>query len=121
MERGTIRLEMPLIEKIKEIQGINGYKSINETVKQILPKGTTTPEEFVKEQPAFTLVSSNDEALNISWNELRESDVGTKWDNDEKATILFKDDGGVLIRFEDEYGEIYITYFHFLWFIQKTP
>lgn len=113
MKRSTIKLEVDLIEKIKEIQGINGYKSINETLKHILPSGTITPEDYVKEQPAFTL-SSNDKTINISWNELRNSDVGMAWENGEKATIIYKDDDGVLIRFKDEYGEIYITYFHFI-------
>ena len=42
MERSTIKLEVNLINKIKE--------------KHLLPSGTTTPEEYIKEQPAFTLV-----------------------------------------------------------------
>lgn len=68
----------------------------------------------MKEQPAFTLVNSANKALNISWNELRESEAEKKLDNDEKDTIMFKDESGALTRFENEYGEIYITYFHFL-------
>ena len=39
MERSTIKLEVNLINKIKEIQEINGYKSVNETVKHLLPSG----------------------------------------------------------------------------------
>ena len=31
MERSTIKLEVNLINKIKEIQEINGYKSVNES------------------------------------------------------------------------------------------
>ena len=57
MERSTIKLEVNLINKIKEIQEINGYKSVNETVKHLLPSGTSTPEEYIKEQPAFTLIN----------------------------------------------------------------
>lgn len=32
MERSTIKLEVSLINKIKEIQALNCYKSVNETV-----------------------------------------------------------------------------------------
>ena len=46
MERSTIKLEVSLINKIKEIQALNGYKSVNETVKHILPQGTVTPERW---------------------------------------------------------------------------
>lgn len=114
MERSTIKLEVKLIDKIKEIQDINGYKSINETVRQILPKGIVTSEDYVKEQPAFTLINSTDTHLDVSWSELKNSDVGRAWENTEKATIIYRDDSGVLIRFEDEYGEVYLNYFHFL-------
>ena len=55
MEISTIKLEVSLINKIKEIQALNGYKSVNETVKHILPQGTVTPETVTYEQPAFTL------------------------------------------------------------------
>nr|WP_303210356.1 hypothetical protein [Methanobrevibacter smithii] len=113
MERSTIKLEVNLINKIKEIQEINGYKSVNETVKHLLPSGTSTPEEYIKEQPAFTLINNNN-VLEVSWNELKEADVGKEWENNEKATLIYKDNLGALIRFEDEYGEIYLNYFHFL-------
>lgn len=113
MERSTIKLEVNLINKIKEIQEINGYKSVNETVKHLLPDGTSTPEEYIQEQPAFTLINKKT-VLNVSWNELKQSEVGTQWSNREKATLIYKDNLGALIRFEDEYGEIYLNYFHFL-------
>lgn len=110
MERSTIRLEVNLIDKIKEIQGLMGYKSVNETVKHLLPKGTCTPEEYVQEQPAFVV-----DGINVSWNKLRTSEVNSKWGEEEVATLIFKDDAGVLIRFEDkQYNEVYLNYFHFL-------
>lgn len=113
MERSTIKLEVSLINKIKEIQALNGYKSVNETVKHILPQGTVTPETVTYEQPAFVLMSEKSK-LNISWNELKEAKVGKEWENNEKAALIYKDDLGALIRFEDEYSEIYLNYFHFL-------
>lgn len=70
MERSTIKLEVSLINKIKEIQALNCYKSVNETVKHILPQGTVTPEIVTYEQPAFTL-KSGDIYKNISWSELK--------------------------------------------------
>lgn len=113
MERSTIKLEVSLINKIKEIQALNGYKSVNETVKHLLPDGTSTPEEYIQEQPAFTLINKKT-VLNVSWNELKQSDIGKEWINGEKATLLYKDESGVLIRFVDEYNEVYLNYFHFL-------
>lgn len=113
MERSTIKLEVSLINKIKEIQALNGYKSVNETVKHLLPDGTPTPEEYIQEQPAFTLINKKT-VLNVSWNELKQSDIGKEWINGEKATLLYKDESGVLIRFVDEYNEVYLNYFHFL-------
>ena len=113
MERSTIKLEVSLINKIKEIQSLNGYKSVNETVKHLLPSGTITPEEYIQEQPAFTLINQEN-VLNVPWNELKQSDIGKEWINGEKATLLYKDEFGVLIRFVDEYDEVYLNYFHFL-------
>lgn len=62
---------------------------------------------------AITLVS-DDKIMSISWNELKNSTTGMTWENVEKATVLYKDEEGALIRFKDEYEEIYITYFHFI-------
>ena len=112
-KRSTVKLEVDIIDKIREIQDIMGYKSLNETVKQLLPKGTVTPENYIKEQPAFSLVSSNKE-LNVSWDELKNEEIGKVWENTEKAILLYKDENGALIRFTDEYGEVYLNYFHFL-------
>ncbi len=113
MERSTIKLEVSLINKIKEIQALNGYKSVNETVKHILPQGTVTPETVTYEHPAFTL-DDKETYKNVSWDELKQSDIGKEWINGEKATLLYKDESGVLIRFVDEYNEVYLNYFHFL-------
>ena len=98
MERSTIKLEVSLINKIKEIQALNGYKSVNETVKHILPQGTVTPETY----------------KNVSWDELKKAEIGKTWINNEEATIIYKDEIGALIRFVDAFGEVYLNYFHFL-------
>lgn len=113
MERSTIKLEVSLINKIKEIQALNGYKSVNETVKHILPQGTVTPETVTYEQPAFTL-NDGDIYKNISWSELKKAEIGKTWINNEEATVIYKDEIGALIRFVDAFGEVYLNYFHFL-------
>ena len=113
MERSTIKLEVNLINKIKEIQAINGYKSVNETVKHLLPKGTITPESITFEQPAFSL-SDDETILEISWDDLKTSEVGVGWHNGESAILIYKDEFGALVRFIDNYDETYLNYFHFL-------
>lgn len=113
MERSTIKLEVSLINKIKEIQALNGYKSVNETVKHILPQGTVTPETVTYEHPAFTL-DDKETYKNVSWDELKKAEIGKTWINNEEATIIYKDEIGALIRFVDAFGEVYLNYFHFL-------
>lgn len=100
-------------EKLMAIRDEEGLKSFNDVLTQILPKGSVSPLDYEQEQPAFILMSEKSK-LNISWNELKQSEVGTQWSNGEKATLIYKDNLGALIRFEDEYGEIYLNYFHFL-------
>jgi hypothetical protein len=100
-------------EKLMAIRDEEGLKSFNDVLTQILPKGSVSPLDYEQEQPAFILMSEKSK-LNISWNELKQSEVGTQWSNGEKATLIYKDNLGSLIRFEDEYGEIYLNYFHFL-------
>ena len=109
MERSTIKLEVPIIEKIKEIQALKGYKSVNETVKHLLPSGVGMEEEIIKEQPAFLI-----EDVPVSWVELKQSETGTKWGDKETATIIYCDEYGTLVRFIDEYEEVYLNYFHYL-------
>ena len=109
MERSTIKLEVPLIEKIKEIQVLKGYKSVNETVKHLLPSGVSMEEQVIFEQPAFTVDNAP-----VSWVELKQAEIGTKWGDKETATIIYCDEFGSLVRFIDEYDEVYVNYFHFI-------
>lgn len=101
-------------EKLCAIRDEENLKSFNEVLDQVLPDGAVSIMDFEKKPPAFVLMNG-DAALNISWNELEKSELGTKWQNGyEKATVIYKDDDGVLIRFEDEYDGIYLNYFHFI-------
>lgn len=100
-------------EKLMAIRDEERLKSFNEVLNKILPKGSISSMDFEIEQPAFTLINKKT-VLNVSWNELKQSDIGKEWINGEKATLLYKDESGVLIRFVDEYDEVYLNYFHFL-------
>lgn len=100
-------------EKLMAIRDEEGLKSFNEVLNKILPKGSISSMDFEIEQPAFTLINKKT-VLNVSWNELKQSEVGTQWSNGEKATLIYKDNLGALIRFVDAFGEVYLNYFHFL-------
>lgn len=100
-------------EKLMAIRDEEGLKSFNEVLNKILPKGSISSMDFEIEQPAFTL-NDKETYKNVSWDELKQSDIGKEWINGEKATLLYKDESGVLIRFVDEYNEVYLNYFHFL-------
>lgn len=109
----SIQINKKNHEKLCAIRDEEGLKSFNDVLTQILPQGSVSPMDYEQEQPAFVLMGEKSK-LNISWKELKEAKVGKEWENNEKATLIYKDDLGALIRFEDEYSEIYLNYFHFL-------
>ena len=100
-------------EKLMAIRDDEGLKSFNEVLNKILPNGAISNMDFEIEQPAFTL-NDKDTIKNVSWNELKKAEAGKTWSNCEEATIIYKDEIGALIRFIDEYNEVYLNYFHFL-------
>lgn len=100
-------------EKLMTIRDEEGLKSFNEVLNKILPKGSISSMDFEIEQPAFTL-NDKETYKNVSWDELKKAEIGKTWINNEKATIIYKDEIGALIRFVDAFGEVYLNYFHFL-------
>lgn len=100
-------------EKLMAIRDEEGLKSFNEVLNKILPKGSISSMDFEIEQPAFTL-NDKETYKNVSWDELKKAEIGKTWINNEKATIIYKDEIGALIRFVDAFGEVYLNYFHFL-------
>ncbi|WP_299522809.1 hypothetical protein [uncultured Methanobrevibacter sp.] len=100
-------------EKLTAIRDEEGLKSFNEVLDKILPNGAISSMDFEIEQPAFTL-NAGDNYEHVSWNELKKAETGKTWSNGEEATIIYKDEIGALIRFIDEYKEVYLNYFHFL-------
>lgn len=110
----SIQINKQNHEKLCAIRDEGGLKSFNDVLNTILPKGSVSSMDYEKEQPAFTLINHEDQRFNVTWEELKKASIGDTWENTEKATIIYKDTEGVLIRFTDEYGEIYLNYFHFL-------
>lgn len=100
-------------EKLMAIRDEEGLKSFNEVLNKILPKGSISSMDFEIEQPAFTL-NDKETYKNVSWDELKKAEIGKTWINNEKATVIYKDEIGALIRFVDAFGEVYLNYFHFL-------
>lgn len=101
-------------EKLMAIRDEGGLKSFNEVLNKILPEGSVSGMDFEQEKPAFALINTDNTVLNIKWEQLKKAQIGQSWSNGETATILYKDESGVLIRFVDEYNEVYLNYFHFL-------
>lgn len=100
-------------EKLMAIRDEEGLKSFNEVLNKILPNGAISNMDFEIEQPAFTL-NDKETYKNVSWDELKKAEIGKTWINNEKATVIYKDEIGSLIRFVDAFGEVYLNYFHFL-------
>ena len=108
-------------DKLNIIKETYGFKSIPETINYLIGEGFNNNEEFIAEAPAFQLIGDNN--INVSWKDLKNSHVGSEWVANssnylEKATVLFIDNEGVLIRFihDENNGEQEVTlkYFHFL-------
>lgn len=110
----SIQINKQNHEKLCAIRDEEGLKSFNDVLNTILPKGSVSTIDYEKEQPAFTLINHDDTIINVSWDDLKKAEIGDCWENLEKATVIYKDSTGCLIRFTDEYGEIYLNYFHFL-------
>ena len=109
--RKTIKINEENYTKLNELKDLKGYSSLNETLENLLPLGTVHNAEYDSEPPAFEITGNV-----VSWNCLRESEVGSVWKSDdglESAVVVFKDDFGALVRFNfcDEFR---VNYFHFL-------
>ena len=110
----SIQINKKNHEKLCAIRDEEGLKSFNNVIDKILPAGSISTVDFEIEKPAFTLISNNDQVKNISWEDLKKAELGTRWSNDETATVIYKEEDGCLIKFQDDRGEVYLNYFHFL-------
>ncbi|MBQ2652572.1 MAG: hypothetical protein IJF83_03375 [Methanobrevibacter sp.] len=110
-ERKTIRINIDNYDKLMDLKELKGYKSLNEILDNLLPKGTAHQTDYECEPPAFAIKGHE-----ISWTALKKSDVNTTWqsgDGEEIAIVIFKDQYGALVRFQFD-DDFYVNYFHFL-------
>ena len=109
MSNKSIKVSEENYNKIMDIKELQGFNSADNVISSLLPKGVVSESDFELEPPAFTVGKTI-----VSWDMLRKCEVNTSWSGgDETATVLFKDDFGVLILFELGI-EIFINYFHFI-------
>lgn len=134
-----IRISDKNNDALKEIKREYDLNSIDESIALTI-KNTPLPVGIETEPPAFILeaedwdIKPNHWENRVSWNDLRNSKTGDIFDcevksnikpsKDMMATILFKDENGVFIRFdwwlypknENELNEAYsdIAYYSFI-------
>ncbi|MCL2115466.1 MAG: hypothetical protein FWH29_04520 [Methanobrevibacter sp.] len=115
----SIRLKEDTIQGFREIKQLYDLKSLDEAAKLAI-KNTPLRHSYETEPPALVLPNKNDpgDDLFITWSDLKNSETSKEWgdlkNNEIVATVLFKDDYGVLIRFRDSNQEIYIDYYRFI-------
>ena len=106
-EYTSIRIRKDLSEKMQLIKKQNNYKSINELLDATLDKTVNEQLEVIQEQPLLGETP-------ITWTTLKQSQTGDTWSQgNETVTVLFKDEQGAFLRFENE-NEIGMEYFHFI-------
>lgn len=110
-DRKTIRINLDNYDKLMDLKELKGYKSLNETLDNLLPKGTVHSTGYELEPPAFAIKGHE-----ISWTTLKKSEINARWESDdgmEVAVVMFKDQYGALVRFQFE-DDFFVNYFHFL-------
>lgn len=109
-----VRLNKDTIEALKEIKEIYDLRSIDSATKLAI-RNTPLPVDIVTQPPAFILklFDMDEESYFeeiVTWDMLKNSKQGDIFDCEEilkedtskfeTATVLFKDDKGVFIKFE---------------------
>lgn len=92
---------------------------MNEVIESLLPYAVNENLKFKREAPAFTLIADENNKKEISFYELRHSDIGRTWEVNngeygEEATLLFNDTQGAFIRFSNSEDQINVMYYHYL-------
>jgi len=109
----NIRINNETNEKLKEIKQNYDLKNIDDAINLAI-KNTPTPHGYTNEPPAFSLGGTKD----VSWTDLKNSTLGNEWVSDgEVATVIFKDDYGILIRFRNSNPKMFPTYLEYYNFI----
>lgn len=108
-EYTSIKIRKDLSEKMQIIKKQNNYKSINELLENILDKTVSEELEVIQEQPLFHVGEKA-----ITWSDLKQSSTGTIWSQENNTvTVLYKDNQGAFLRFENDY-EVGMEYFHLI-------
>ncbi|MDR1018910.1 MAG: hypothetical protein LBM02_09445 [Lachnospiraceae bacterium] len=128
----SIRLKEDTIEAFREIKEIYELKSLDEAAKLAI-HNTPISADIVKQPPAFILRLFEEDDYDsffqetVTWSMLKKSNQGDVFDFEdilkedaskfETATVLFKDDKGVFIRFElhekDEESVVDVAFYSF--------
>jgi predicted CopG family antitoxin len=125
----STKINAETYDKLLSIKQIDEYKSISAVIEDLILR-VPQKDDSIKEAPAWKWIvgfigqDNPDEILQISWEELKESEIGQiwklegSWDSYE-ATILYKDTKGAFVRFgEQRYDDpemiFYTDYFHFI-------
>lgn len=108
MSNKTVKISEKNYEKLHELKEIHGLKSIDQVINSIMPEGSVSASDFNSEPPAFII-----DDITVTWDDLKNSEINMAWGSDETATVVFKDQYGVLIRFMYS-DEVFIEYYHFL-------
>ena len=125
----AIRINTKTYEKLKIIKQIDEYKSISAVIEDLLLRVPQNVDSL-HEIPAFEWTvgfkdnHTPDETVKVSWEELKKSEVNNQWKlegswDSYEATILFKDEKGVFIRFgqqryDDPYMDYFVQYLNFI-------
>lgn len=78
VERKTIKINIQNYNRLMDLKEVSGYRSLNETLENILPSGAVHNAEFTNELPAFEIMDNE-----ISWNTLKKSEVNACWKSDD--------------------------------------
>ena len=125
----AIRINSETYDKLKIIKQVDEYSSVSAVIEDLMLRVPQNVDSL-QEIPAFewTVGFSNnhtpDETLKVSWEELKKSKINDQWKlegswDSYEATILFKDEKGVFIRFgqqryDDPYMDYFVQYLNFI-------
>ena len=82
-ERKTIKIDQEIYNQLHEIKQIKQYRSINQTLQNLIPTGITHQTDYEQEPPAFTITNHT-----ISWTTLKKAKPQTAYSSAEDKYIF---------------------------------
>jgi len=129
VEYKSIQVNSETYDKLRLIKEIDEYKSLSAVIEELMLRVPQNVDSL-QEIPAFEWTvgfadnHTPDETLKVSWEELKKSEVNDQWKlegswDSYEATVLFKDEKGVFIRFgqqryDDPYMDYFVQYLNFI-------